>query len=234
MEHRPPVLRSGKQTLQSQLRDEAWPPAGSPHHRPTTRTPRKRSLTSPDLPSHNWFHLAVQVTGIKAPQEGHPHLSPWRPRPFCLSEARRSPGGWPTRRVTQREEVQPPHLWDGDPPCRPAVRSTSRSLRPGPMFKGSSAHSLGSRGCNHPQTASLPAALMWRPAQIYPHSPTPGGWGARALGTPSPKASLRVGCGGDTAGVTQVRGPGTRTAVTPEAPRPRSQLQVSRPRCPQL
>lgn len=59
------------------------------------RTPRKRSLTSPDLTSQNWFHLVVQVTGIKAPQEDHPHLSPgnaWRPRPSCLWEARQSPG----------------------------------------------------------------------------------------------------------------------------------------------
>lgn len=133
--------------------------------------------------------------------------------------------------------MQPPHLWDGDPPVQACSEKHLQEPQTRPHVQGQQrllCHSLGSRGCNHPQTASLPAALMWQPAQIYSHSPTPGGWGARALGTPSPKAPLRVGCGGDTAGVTQVRGPGTRTAVTPEAPRPRSQLQVSRPRCPQL
>lgn len=94
------------------------------------------------------------------------------------------------------------------PPCRPAVRSTSRSLRPGPMFKGSSAHSvtgsqphsLGSRGCNHPQ-GGLPASSP-HVATCPNLFPQPHTWwlGGQGPGDPQPQAPLRVGCGGDTAG----------------------------------
>lgn len=57
------------------------------------------------------------------------------------------------------------------------------------------------------------------------HSSTPG--------RPPPRTEPR-GCSRDTAGARWVRGPGTWTAVTPEASRPLSQLQVFRPLCPQL
>ena len=50
----------------------------------------------------------------------------------------------------------------------------------------------------------------------------------------APTTDRPRGCSRDTAGVRRARGLGTWTAVTPEAPRPLSQLQVFRPRCPQL
>lgn len=77
------------------------------------------------------------------------------------------------------------------------------------------AHSLGSRGCNHPRRPPCQQPSCGNLPKSIPTAPHLVVGGQGALGTPSPKAPLRVGCGGDTAGVTQVRGPGTRTSGHP-------------------